>query len=631
MTATVICGALAVTMIAPLLHRESQEAKSDRRTSVKTRPVVETKTETKERFAEFYPTLAEARQKLKHFESVAGPIPPTVRERRVAHDSKSAGHLTSQQRPVTTVAADISPARRSTPPAPVTPMPVPRREPATPQPPRHFYRSTNTASAVSVARDEKTYSPAQIPSGIVYAPVTVNVDNSSFADQLREISTRFDKLEISKQQFAKVEEELTKKKTSARKRQRHRQPAEPVRNIQEEKIVRIEASVQKLTDSMEALHAQTQSEIDRLARQTDRAAVASELMHSYERMMDQKIERLATAAAQAIPLTRIAQAPSDTRSDAVPFPVVPEQQEIRNFGTAEELNAVPEVFEEPPTIVFPPALIDIPANQKQTLSPTQAPPATVIETSDVLQYEEPKALEFPSASNVQTPDGKLWEPQSSPSTVELSIPRLLDLTTDAPEIIHVPEPMRQDEPERSPRVSRPVAKLVPVPSPRLQDVMPPSTPTAVVQPVPALPVGYEHVYRFKLAEVESGAVVVPGDGPVCPHCGRIHTPGELATHSCGHSKSTATALVQTSASTTPRPAPRPPKVVAPPEQKKRVINRTGGRGSNRHVQLANQNANDRPTWDVEIPSFQQRKPASTTARKSGFLQRVSSTLHRFVE
>ena len=76
LTATVVCGALGLTLVAPMLQRDSF-AQTRIVPSEKTEPVELADTK---KFSEFYPTIEDGRRELKRLEAAAGPIPPPIRE-----------------------------------------------------------------------------------------------------------------------------------------------------------------------------------------------------------------------------------------------------------------------------------------------------------------------------------------------------------------------------------------------------------------------------------------------------------------------------------------------------------------------------------------------------------------------
>ena len=180
---------------------------------------------------------------------------------------------------------------------------------------------------------------------------------------------------------------------------------------------------------------------------------------------------------------------------------------------------------------------------------------------------------------------------------------------------------------------------------RVQEPLPLDSPLPLDAPpirnvTPPQPVGYEHVYRFELAEVEEIPAVVPRAGPVCPHCGKIHVAGDPLDHDVtGSSKVVQTAATSRAApSAAPKPTPKPtPKPMtgtsgarSDGHRSSNTSNRNAARGSNRHVRASNQRDSDRPVWDVDLPSFQRHNATQNSDRQTSdnpsMLHRMSSTL-----
>lgn len=650
LTATVICGALAVTVIAPLLQRESF-ARTNRR-------LVESKQkkaspESVEKFTEFYPSLADARDKLEHFEKVAGPVPPPQTRRRVAHNSKSAGYMAVQQRPSPLPRRSTLPRGAATSTTQFV-AEVAKREPAEPVSIELVHEDVPVADVaakpevsdpapvevVAIPTPQivaNQYPPSQIPSGTVYAPVTVNVDSSAITQQMREFSARFEKLEQQKAQQEAAIEKAERDKLIARRRQRNRQQqvqtaqSTQKNNVPDEKLVRIEAGLRQLAESFNTLQNKTQVGLEELARRAERAEAASQMLESYEQMLDDRIDQLTKISTP--PVTRIAEAPTNTYSEGVPFPSQPQLAEPRTFTHQPDPDFAPAPEQnstEIETNDFLPAIESEPQAEVEDPFPPATTPNgfSVTETELLPSVSSDNVLPIESAESVE-----ILTPREIATPLELHVPEQAVSDVDNAEQLRSVDEMSETNLLVVPPAHLSEVAATPVTQP--SGVTPPPVP-AIAAPVPDLPVGFEQVYRFKLSNVEPGPAVVPGDGPVCQHCGRVHANGEKHNHAFASGEKPEAKLIQASATSgtaevqaaTPTPQS---SVVEQKTPSKRISNRTAGRGTNRHVRAANGQSDDKPVWDVELPTFGRKAPSERTEKQPNMLQRMGSTLMKFTK
>lgn len=600
LTATVVCGALGVTLVAPMLQRDSF---AQRQTAPPKRQQVAEPAPT-EKFAEFYPTIEDGRKELERLEAAAGPVPQVIRQARLASESNSASRYLpprrTQYQPATQTQHRQFAERPSESVAPR--VPVTRFAP----------QQAATAGVSPVPHlvvAGQVYSPQQLPPGTVYAPVTVNVDSSSLAEQMQQMSVRFEELVEQKNQAVTAAVEQAEKKQLARKQRQQKRPT--VDPQAQQQIVRIEAGLLQLAESVNALQSRTQTDMQELALQKSRAEAASQLLENYERTLSARLQSIEASHAELKSPTRVAMVPDETYSDGVPFPV----EAATEFSVVESPESAPEVFFDVLPDTEPEVTLD------EIVPPAPPEPAPALEPLPALELFEPPLPE----PEVSAAPALLIETLSSEASFEE--PVQLD-GGDAQALVIV----ESDEPQTL--LTIPAQSLSPIPPPpttTLQDIMPPETAPPVVQEIPALPtVGYENVYRFKLADVEAeeGPTVVPGDGPVCPQCGLLHGPGEAHSHQHLEVPPALPAKIRTVSNTaagslTPQPVSRTMVAPTTPEPKK-TIHRTAARGSNRHVRNARLGDSPKPVWDVQLPSIS-KKPAADTDRPS-FMHRVGSTL-----
>ena len=609
LTATVICGALGVCLVTPLLQRDSFAKTTN--AAVESPRIANP--ESSGKYSGFFPPIADGRNELKRLEAVTGPVPPAIRKTRLAQDSRSAGHYSSLPQRGTLPAEATTPERTVLRPLEFTQATVEQQPVAVQQP---------------VAAGHY-FTPQQVPAGTVYAPVTVNVDNSALSEQIREMSMRFDRLVEEKTQetsvaavVADVADDAEKRQDAKRQRQRNRPSVDPK---SQEQIVRIEAGLSQLTKSVNSLRKQTQTGLAELTRQSTHAEAVSQLLDSYERSLNAKLQAIDTAQAATPAPSRVATAPQETYSDAVPFPVKPTATDGGSFS--------PELKLEPRQDFAPSSSLEV--FNPETFIPR-------VFTPDAEIAPQPAAMAEPMPIQSALPQIDLnvaiSEPALESRESRLTAPLTLDLE-EAPAV----ELLQPTETPTTPTtLTPPAAKPSPVPltTPSLFVNMPPPSftpaPVPVAEHVPALPVGYEHVYRFKLADVEPDVTphVIPGDGPVCQHCGLIHVPGQTYTHQHLERQHAVVKKIQTVANSKPTSmaAPQPLNSVMPTlplPSSQRTNNRNAARSSNRHVRGSGTIDSSRPVWDFWPESDSNNE--TDNQNRPGMLQRVGATLRKFTE
>ena len=395
LTATVICAGLAVTVLAPLLHRDSHP----QATVAVDNSDTDAGAVNAEKFSEFYPTLADARRELRRFDGVMGPALRQSPESRTADAALSSvfDDPDSTQKSVSGSATHGPTVARQSTPKNASAEPV-LREPAEPQrawsPGRNwrvaevprsaepgFSRSTEATinrlrpwlpdeqqSAVAPKSEAAVMvnqpPPGQMPAGSVYAPitvhpVTVNVDGTIFSQQMQAMSERFEKILSEREQVTAADDQRTRR--AGRERSRTRQG----RNQgTDEEIVRIETGLEQLVQSIQALQMETQSglkhlsvQAERAGIQADRAQAATQMMQSYEKLLAEKLTLLDQAER-----TQVALAPAETYSDSATLPKAPQNSVTRvereptptpKSKASERLPSVPrtEPFPAAPAVI----------------------------------------------------------------------------------------------------------------------------------------------------------------------------------------------------------------------------------------------------------------------------------------
>lgn len=521
LAATVICGAMGITLIGPMLRRDSFA----QTIVVPAESPATVEIAAAKKFSEFYPTIEDGRRELQRLEAAAGPLPLAIQEARLAFSADSAVRNSPPQRTQFQPAA--SPPRREV----VQRLP----EPAAYRVPSQQYTTSavstadvSTADVATVVQGGGFSSPQQLPAGAVYVPVTVNVDTSSLAEQMLQMSTRFEALIEKRDQAAIATVQAAEKKQVARKERHRSRPAFDSESQQQ--IVRIEAGLQQLAESVNALQSRSQSKMDELELQKSRAEATSELLQTYERSLTARLQSIEASHAELRSPARIAQAPRQTYSDGVPFP-----HESPAAGASEPVplpqhhqpisEVQPEAMPETAADVFE-SEIELKAAEEVIDQPTEITPPPIPETSsssERLPVPEFDDLSLDPAESNANPDVIIEKNQLDASFEEPMLQSDEDASTS--------EALPSDLPQTL--LAIPVEDLSPIPTSTPPDVEPSAAAPLAVQEVPSLPsVGYEHVYRFKLSDVESDSApkVVPGDGPVCQHCGLIHVPGQRYSH-----------------------------------------------------------------------------------------------------
>nr|AKB95216.1 hypothetical protein [uncultured bacterium] len=391
--------------------------------------------------------------------------------------------------------------------------------------------------------------PRQMPPGSVYAPVTIHpvtvqVDGSLFAEQLKTISDRVDT-------FIAANERTSDQNTVLRRQQKAHRNKSRALETRDEEIEKLGESLDQLAKSIQELKVDTHQSLKQVTRQADRTAVASQVIESYRRALED--ERLTQSPR---PATQIASRPAATFSDT---PAVPAEIPVSKPPEATIPTLVPWRVEAvmpksaPVTLPVPekPSLenpsLEKPSLEKPSLEKPSdwVPPPVLVKPVEVPAETSAKTVfktPFLPIAEHQPPSRPVFsEPQP-----EITAPVSVDV---------LPKPVVSDDvildleerpiPERSGKASTPTSSL---------DLQNPKTFTpltgemdddaVLLDPFPprrmVSPVGFENVYRFKMAEADDGqAEVVPAGGNVCQNCGKVHAVGTPHTRSVSSTKSSA--------------------------------------------------------------------------------------------
>lgn len=148
-----------------------------------------------------------------------------------------------------------------------------------------------TVETVEASSEEQSpptpFSPAQMPSGSVYAPVTVNLDSSIFSEQTRLLEQQ---LRDYKADSEAKTEALAQQADEARRRQRN----ERVRgdnDHRDEELAKISQNFEQLVKSFRELQNQTHQSLQQVSSQVENREMAAELAEAYKRSLQLEEER----------------------------------------------------------------------------------------------------------------------------------------------------------------------------------------------------------------------------------------------------------------------------------------------------------------------------------------------------
>ena len=368
--------------------------------------------------------------------------------------------------------------------------------------------------------------PANMSSGSVYAPITVNVDADSVA---REIAS----------QLERFEQRMELVLSSAQRPQNTPQTARTVRKDRRKRvqtppnaeIADLRDDVRELTESVQQLRAETESRLQQLAIRTPVRTDAGPGM------------------------TRVAEAPRNTTRDYEPptlesandFPT-PEVQEIESVDDSIRKPA----FEEREVPLPRQTPVPSPQTSPRTIVPDQVPELPSFEDADL-----PEELSTPALNDEA--DRTLPPGLDAQETIERpSGDRRAPLDSD-----NIFPPPSDDELSELDLTTRPLK----------------STNTKPATAANAAPVAFQHVHRFPAGEIiESPAAAhqkrssfAPGTTNVCPVCGKVHPP-EISHHP----------VKQVSHSIRSQPGGHAEmNIPSGPYRSPRVLE--GARGRNRHI------------------------------------------------
>ncbi|MEQ9409696.1 MAG: hypothetical protein RIK87_18315 [Fuerstiella sp.] len=489
-----------------------------------------------------------------------------------------------------------------------------------------------------------------LPSGSVYAPITVNIDGSLLAQQMSRIEDRIEGLRAVQNQPA-VSATYTESQRQPRRVRRPSRPNKGGDGVDREAIADLEAELREVVGSVRLLTQKTDLRLEQIAEQSNRARVAQQVIEAYQKALDQA-ERRVVQAPPANPPVRVAVTETDfddvspqagrqpnapaATSEAWP-PVDPRPQET---AAAEERPSRKQFSAEDPSADVAP----FPRRQASvqhtpvTRSESVAPAPELEEFS--VRVESPKisvrpSMPVPAAPVLRSEERE--EPRQDFSSPDDSSSEFRVFQLDDPEPADakkaaVPKPMSADpavgpnariNTDRSGSASsftRPMGKLNPVPVP--PESVATQTPTPTPTPTRAAAVGFEHVYRFEVETVEKDASPEAASGPVCPHCGKVHSKAVRPCSDTTISQSRPAPSRSAYSSHSPSPSTTMPRQAE--ESRRSGPARTGARGTNRHV--------NRTADGVSSPGILPRlmAPSMTTEHdEPSVLHRISSTVRNW--
>lgn len=496
-------------------------------------------------------------------------------------------------------AAKRSPAMANPPIATVTSQPAPTAA--------SIPHNTNTQPTV-VASGTPIFAPSQVPAGSVYAPVTVNLDTSMFADQLRSMEKRLESVTTSQPatQPPVIQQVIPpqiaqKRNRPAGQRQKQLRQSQQIEHTKE--LNRIGTGFESLVKSFETLQQQTHANLAEARAQTQSSQQATaEVIEGYRREL--ALER------QRSQLEREMQ-----------------QREIMRL-TQREAALVRERREERIVVA------ELPEPQLPTVV-REAVPRHVPVNQDAKDIPAPKVLFHESGrtqSNRAGMSTRILPPGSGTSPPPLS-PQALELKTEPaekkPPTVQLPEPVMS---------SRPVSA-------------PAEFTRKLTDNAAKAKVGFANTFKFAMAVDEDKPTAIQhvkkSDhvDKVCPRCGKIHpvshahstsdsivhaSQQQSATRRSASSDVRQTAM-QSSASSSPQSAAAS-SGASQPKRDLRRDTRNAGRGMNRKIgHFAGSGGRDTTNSTAGDHSFLKLRSSTLTQEpdEPGILHRMSSTLRQF--
>ncbi len=465
-----------------------------------------------------------------------------------------------------------------------------------------------------------------------------------FAQQMQAIQSRFEHL-LQQQQMAKDSVAANEaRRQNRRLRNEHNKSVETNEKLAQsnESIAQLEAEVSQLVVAFRELKTQTDIQLQALAHQADRTRVAEESIAAYRAALDAAERRLAESAA-----IRVARQPSHVAAD---YPRMSESSAGRVYLDESPATDFAAPAAPVPKVPVPPTPFEFPV-QRPAPSPKAVQPASPKPNAEGTRFFQPEPEPVPQGKPF--PDDR---PSAELSTQQEFVPQdqnryRLEITESDAESLPTLPSLEETGNDLSAEVRNDVSSMrsaflsdqdqMTVPVPPIMDELDSAdesfaelvSPLQALELVPSIeqpkelhsvpedfereiprmdrgaPVAFEHVYRFKLTDVQDGKAVVPADGAVCVHCGRVHN-GNGKQGTCDTPQAiTTTAYV-------PQSTPR-----ADGDQKAGSSNRpdyrNAARGTNRHVNR---------TQQPKPPAQPKRTTQNKQDDQPSLLHRMSSSL-----
>ena len=468
----------------------------------------------------------------------------------------------------------------TTPPAGATAYeaqpPQPQTVAAQPQPMQSV--AADHTPVATEGNESPRFAHGQVPTGSVYAPVTVNLDTSMFSEQIRSLERRLDEATqnqrpatpqpvapqpvihqpiihpIIQQPIAQPAPERPRRERVVRSDGRRRED-------RDEDLSRIGDGLKELVSSFRDLQQQTNESLREVSRQAERQEAASQVIEAYRLALLRDARE-----AKTIPSPQPTKVAARTVSQDVP-PFESPRVLSQKAGTPVNAMLIPKLVEAPSKAEAP-TDEEMPFLSLESPETIEAAPVrTVVKPSMSARILPPQTIEQPVQLKMSTPK---QIPPEAPPEIEGFLPISLPLDVDSSSLSPVPD------------ISRQVA-----------------------------PVAYANTYRFKMAVADSGeAKVVPADG-VCAQCGKAHGPEEP------HAVKEEASIVQTAAVVEPQPQPEKPNL--------RRDTRNAGRGMNRkigsrHPKSESDSKSSKPFLKLKLPTL------TKDGAEPGILHRMSSTI-----
>jgi len=501
------------------------------------------------------------------------------------------------------------------------------------------------------------FAPSSIYAPVTVHPVTVNVDSSAVAQQMQGIQDRFQQL-LELQQAAERQKaaELDRRKNRRQRAELKEAELKEAKAATDElarsnqAVAQLETELSRLVAEFRELKTQTDARLQQLTVQTERTEVAEQAIVAYKKALDEAEARLAQSRLESSRMAefqaaQLAQRPSNVVADQSfapqesPVPPVPVQRprQSRPFSPPPKAftpptpkpESQPRYFQPEPgadsqdfptqSNVFQPDGFRMELEISDTDATTESlPPLPTLDGIPVERFhQESESVTYESqatTSRFEDDSPIAFAPQFgddepvADSHLNLSTTESFDDVLSPLEAIELPDTKSR------------VQSLNAVPNSFAPDDVPVQNNASVHD---SRQVGFEHVYRFKMADVENGKTVVPADGPVCPHCGKLHNgygkQGVCDAPLATARKTTTAKQVVTVSHSDDGAQKATTNSQTSSTARATVQSRNAARASNRHVQRSSAQSKQ------YLPQL--RHPSLTTRKdEPGVLHRISSSL-----